>query len=314
MSAGKPVAGEPVTVRAAGAVLWRPAHLPDSGVTVAVVHRPKFGDWSLPKGKLEPGETAPAAAARETWEETGSRPILGRPLGDISYHVQRPAPGRKVVSYFAARADDSPFLPNHEVDELRWLPPAEAVGLLSYDNDRTILDRFTALPAKLRTVLLVRHAKAGHRSNWHGPDGERPLSPAGEEQAKALRAMLPLFGPTRVHAVDRTRCVRTVQGLADDLGVPLRIEPLLGEESFRRDPDPAVERMARLVEGDGVPVVCSQGGAIPGLIRGLAARSGLKPGDVVPCKKGSTWVLSFDGNLLLAADYLATALPKPSPS
>ena len=306
-------AGEPVTVRAAGTVLWRP--VPDGDVTIAVVHRPKLADWSLPKGKLEPRETVPAAAARETWEETGSRPVLGRPLGDISYHVQRPL-GRKVVSYFAARADDSAFVPNHEVDELRWLPPAEAARLLSYDDDRVILDRFTALPAATRTVLLVRHAKAGHRSSWHGPDEQRPLTPAGVEQATALRAMLPLFGPTRVHAVNRTRCLQTVQGLADDLGVPVRGEPLLGEESFRRDPDPAVERLSRLVEdsGDdgGVPVICSQGGAIPGLIRGLAGRSGLKLGDV-PCKKGSTWVLSFDGNLLLAADYLATALPKPCP-
>jgi 8-oxo-(d)GTP phosphatase len=302
---------EPITVRAAGTVLWRPG--PDGAVSIAVVHRPKLADWSLPKGKLEPGETVPAAAVRETWEETGCRPVLGRPLGQISYHVQRPAPGRKVVGYFAARADDAPFTHNHEVDELRWLSPADAISLLSYENDRVIVDRFTALPAATRTVLLVRHAKAGHRAQWHGPDEQRPLSPAGREQAAALRAMLPLFGPTRVHAVNRTRCEQTVRAVADDLGVPLVSEPLLGEESFRRDPEPAVEHLIQVIDGPGTPVICSQGGAIPGLIRALAARSGLKLGDV-PCKKGSTWVLSLHENRLLAADYLATALPTPCPS
>ena len=301
---------EPITVRADGAVLWRRTE--NGEVAVAVVHRPKLADWSLPKGKAEPGETVAATAARETWEETGSRPVLGRPLGEISYPVAGPTPGRKVVGYFAAHARESVFTPSHEVDELRWLPPAEAARLLSYDTDRTILDRFTALPADTRTVLLVRHGKAGQRSRWTGPDGERPLSPAGREQAAALRAMLPLFGPARVYAVDRERCVETVRGLADDLGVPVLIEPALGEHAYERDPDAAVECLLSIVDGPGVPVICSQGGAIPGLIRRLAQESGL-PLSHVPCKKGSTWVLSFDGTTLLAADYLPTALPKPCP-
>jgi 8-oxo-dGTP diphosphatase len=305
--------GEPVAVRAAGTVAWLPTVNNGTGVLIAVVHRPKLADWSLPKGKLEPHETVAAAAARETWEETGSRAVLGRPLGQVSYHVTRPNTGRKVVSYFAARADESAFTPSHEVDELRWCSPAEAARLCSYDSDRAILARFTALPADLRTILLVRHAKAGHRSRWAGPDRERPLSSAGREQAGALRAMLPLFGPTRVHAVNRTRCVETVQGLATDLGVPVGVEPLLGEDAYRHHPDTAVQRLLALVEGGGVPVICSQGGAIPGLLRRLAQRAGLDLHDV-PCKKGSTWVLSFDRTTLRAADYLPTALPVPLPT
>jgi len=300
------------TVRAAGTVLWRPVDDGADGIVIAVVHRPKLNDWSLPKGKLEHGETPAAAAARETWEETGSRAVLHRPLGEVGYPVFRPRPGRKIVTYFAARAVESPFAPNHEVDDLRWLPPSEAAGLLDYDTDRTILERFTAVPADAHIVLLVRHAKAGHRSGWTGPDEQRPLSAAGADQAKALRAMLPLFGPARVHAADRTRCVETVRGLADDLGVPVTVEPVFTEEAFEQDPDAAVERLSHIASGPGVPVICSQGRTIPALIRRIAARSGLPLHDL-PCKKGSTWVLSFAGTTLVAADYIATALPTPCP-
>src|ERR1700749_1346379 len=139
-----------VTVRAAGTVLWRQAGT--GKVEVAVVHRPHRADWSLPKGKLEHGETPAACAVRESWEESGSRPVLGPPLGDVDYPVAAPTPGHKLVTYFAGRADDSTFgtafctafgtasrtafRPNDEVDELRWLRPAAAATLLSYDTDR----------------------------------------------------------------------------------------------------------------------------------------------------------------------------------
>jgi 8-oxo-dGTP pyrophosphatase MutT (NUDIX family)/phosphohistidine phosphatase SixA len=280
----------PVAVRASGTVLWRRGG--SRTVEVAVVHRPKLADWSLPKGKCEPGETAAACAVRETWEETGFRPVLVRPLGEVAYQVVHPVAGRKVVRYFAGRADDAAFQTNAEVDELRWLRPDKAAELLTYHGDRAVLDRFTALPANTRTVLLVRHAKAGRKSEWHGPDAARPLSPAGRVQAAALRALLPLFAPTRVHAADRARCVETVAGLADDLGVPVVVEPMLTEEAFRYDPVAATHRLETIARGSGVPVVCGQGGAIPGMIRRLAPRSGLAMGNV-PCKKGSVWVLSF---------------------
>lgn len=301
-------------VRASGTVLWRRGG--SGAVQVAVVHRPKLADWSLPKGKCEPGETAAACAVRETWEETGFRPVLVRPLGEIAYQVAYPVAGRKVVTYFSGRADDATFRTNAEVDELRWLRPDHAAELLTYPGDREVLDRFTALPANTRTLLLVRHAKAGRKSEWQGPDEERPLSPAGREQAAALRALLPLFGPRRVHAADRARCVETVAGLASDLGVPVVVEPLLTEEAYRHDPVAATRRLTTIARGPGVPVVCGQGGAIPGMIRRLAERSGLAL-ETVPCKKGSVWVLSFHPakpHHLVAADYIPTALPPPMPS
>jgi 8-oxo-(d)GTP phosphatase len=308
----------PIAVRAAGTVLWRQAKA--GKVEVAVVHRPHRQDWSLPKGKFDKGETAAACAVRETWEETGYRPALGRPLGDVDYLVTTPVSGRKLVSYFAGRVDDSStrttaFEPNDEVDELRWVRPSKARELLSYDTDREVLARFTALPANTRTVLLVRHAKAGNRSGWSGPDELRPLGPVGQDQADALHAMLPLFGPNRVYAADRVRCVATVAAVAADLGIPVTVERLLTEEAYRHDPDATVRRFTGIVRGDGVPAICSQGGVIPGLIGGLAEKSGLSTGRI-PSKKGSTWVLSFSSTRplrLLDAYYLPTALPAPEP-
>ncbi len=130
-----------MTVEAAGAVLWRHA---DAGVAVALVHRPKYDDWSLPKGKLDPGEGLVEAAQREVGEETGHQARVGAYLGCITYPV-RSADGRlidKAVHYWAMEAVNGAFTPGREVDELRWLPPDEAAALLSYARDREVLDRF----------------------------------------------------------------------------------------------------------------------------------------------------------------------------
>jgi 8-oxo-dGTP diphosphatase len=301
-------------VPAAGTVLWRNAA--KAQLEVALVHRPRYDDWSLPKGKAEPGETLPECAVRETVEETGFRAVLGRLAGEVAYRLTTgPRAGaRKVITYYGGQAIGGRFRPNDEVDELRWLRPEQAAAQLSYDADRAVLDAFTELPAATRTVLLVRHAKAGSRANWPADDDLRPLSRSGQAQADALRRLLPQFGAERVYAADRVRCVQTLQRLADDLGVPVGIERALTEESYHADPDTAATRLLDIArEHGGTPAICSQGGAIPALIAGFAAESGLLL-DEIPCKKGSVWILSFapDEDRLLAADYLPTALPAPT--
>ncbi|MDQ3663611.1 MAG: NUDIX hydrolase, partial [Actinomycetota bacterium] len=178
-------------VVAAGVVAWR-ARKPAVGTEVVVVHRPRYDDWSLPKGKLDAGETVAHAAVREAAEETGYRVRLGARLGETRYRV--PA-GEKLVHYWAAEALGGKFSPNDEVDELRWLLPGPAAELLSYDWDRTVLERFLELGATAPSVLLVRHAKAGSRSSWPGTDALRPLSTAGHRQARALCGLLVLFQP-----------------------------------------------------------------------------------------------------------------------
>ncbi|HTF51704.1 MAG TPA: NUDIX hydrolase [Pseudonocardia sp.] len=276
---------------AAGAVLWRPA---SDGVEVAVVHRPRYDDWSLPKGKLARGESVPAAAVREVAEETGSTAVLGVQLGDSHYRVPQ---GDKVVHYWSARASGGEFAPNDEVDELRWLRPELAGGLLSYSRDGEILDRFRQLEPPPRPLLLVRHAKAGSRYDWDGDDYQRPLTVKGREQAGKLSELLRLFGPTRAYAATPIRCPQTIQPLADRLHLPITPEPLLGEEDYWKDPDAAFSRFLALSAGSEVAVVCSQGGVIPDLITRLTGK------EEPPARKASTWVLGFTGDRVVTADY-----------
>jgi 8-oxo-dGTP pyrophosphatase MutT (NUDIX family) len=114
-------------VHAAGGVVLRDG-------LVAVVHRPRYDDWSLPKGKLDPDESFEEAALREVEEETGLRCRLIRELPTVIYDVRG---RRKEVRYWAmAVEDETPFVPNEEVDEVRWVEPQEALALLSYDRDR----------------------------------------------------------------------------------------------------------------------------------------------------------------------------------
>jgi 8-oxo-(d)GTP phosphatase len=286
-------------VAAAGGVLWRPAN---GGVDVAVVHRPRYDDWSLPKGKLDDGETTHAAAVREIAEETGFAAVLGRHVGTVRYPVERPRPATKTVDYFAARAGAGSFRRNDEVDELRWCPVAAARDLLTYQHDRDVLAAFAALPAELTTLLLVRHAKAGRRGEWAGPDELRPLSEHGWRQAAAIRALVPLFGVDRVHSAPLLRCQQTIEAVAADLTVPVTNEPLLSEGNYRDRTAEAATRLTDIAADGGIAVVCSQGGVIPGLVSTLATTGGLDLTEV-ESRKGSVWALFFHGDKLIAADY-----------
>jgi 8-oxo-dGTP pyrophosphatase MutT (NUDIX family) len=130
-------------VRAAGGVLLRAG---DGGVEVAVIHRPKYEDWSLPKGKLEPNEGFEQAALREVEEETGMRAELRDELASISYRDRK---GRtKVVRYWLMRPLDGEFAPGSEVDELRWLDPDAAAELLSYEHDAALVREAVAAAAR----------------------------------------------------------------------------------------------------------------------------------------------------------------------
>jgi 8-oxo-dGTP diphosphatase len=116
-------------VRAAGGVVRRDGR-------IAVVHRPRYDDWSLPKGKLDPGETWEEAALREVREETGLVCSLGEELSSTRYHDRK---GRsKLVRYWLMDPVGGEFAPNDEVDELRWLTPAEAAALLTYPRDKEL--------------------------------------------------------------------------------------------------------------------------------------------------------------------------------
>lgn len=331
MTGARPGSG----LAAAGGVVWRPSR--KHGVRVAVVHRPRYDDWSLPKGKAEPGETMPVTASREILEETGYLVALGRFVGQATYRVSA---GQKKVDYFSAAVLGGEFTANKEVDTLEWLSVSAARKRLTYEFDQHILDRFGRLPVNLSTVVLVRHARAGHRESYDGADAARPLDGKGRRQALALSTDLLPFAPLAVYSAPLVRCRATVEPLADKLGLPVFDEPDLAEEVYRDDPgaarrkvmeyagpiwapdalprtadpvgktadvaEPPAVRRPQTVQGEAKPfgavIAGSQGGVIPGVVKALAARGRISlPGGGTP--KGSFWVLSFDGRRLVQADH-----------
>jgi 8-oxo-dGTP diphosphatase len=298
-----PKKSDPPAILAAGAVLWRYAE--DSEKTeVAVVHRPRYDDWSLPKGKVDPGESEPVTAVREVEEETGYAAQLGRELAPISYPVEE---GTKKVRYWAARALGGEFTPGDEVDQLIWLPVADAIKRLQYPHDRKVLRRFAKQPVDTTTVLIVRHGLAGRKSRYKGDDRERPLDKRGRAQAESLVGLLLAFGANEAHAASRKRCQQTLEPFADEIGVKIQDEPALTEEAYADAHQAGRRRVLEIAKSDGTPVICTQGKVIPDLIAWWCERDGVRP-DKSRNRKGSAWVMSLAGDKLVAADHIDSPL------
>jgi 8-oxo-dGTP pyrophosphatase MutT (NUDIX family)/broad specificity phosphatase PhoE len=291
-------------ILAAGAVLWRAG---DSAGTpeVAIIHRPRYDDWSLPKGKVDPGETEPVTAVRELREETGCRSHLGRRLATVKYPVEL---GAKHVRFWAAKSLDGEFSPGAEVDDMAWLRIADAMAKLTYPHDRKVLRRFTKQPADTQTVLIVRHGKAGSKQRYKGDDKERPLDKYGRAQAESLVGTLLAFGACTLYAADRLRCRQTIEPLADELGVGINAEPCLTAEAYSDNRKRARQRVLEIAAAGGTPVICTQGEVIPDLISWWCAKDGVRP-DKSRNRKGSTWILSLHQNTLIQADHQDSALP-----
>jgi 8-oxo-dGTP diphosphatase len=279
-------------VRAAGGILLRGD---GEGRTVALVHRPRYDDWSFPKGKLDGDEDEASAALREVEEETGLRCRLGRSVGAVTYLDRRGRP--KVVRYFEMEADGEAFTAGSEVDEVRWVPVAEAEAALTYAHDRGLLRRVVA-GTKLSAIYLVRHAKAGLRSAWSGPDEERPLTRRGRKQARRLVDRFQALDLERIVSSPYVRCVETVEPLAAARG--LRIETAT-ELAEGQEVDRLVGWMGALDER---PIaLCGHGTEIRALIQHLEG-SGTSIEGERGIGKGSVWVLERKRGRFVSARYL----------
>ena len=287
----------PAEIRAAGGVVWRD----DGNVPqVAVIHRDRYDDWTLPKGKLEAGESDLAAAVREVAEETGARVAVTRRLGRVHYLVEGVP---KSVRFWAMRYLSGEFAAGDEVSDLLWLPVADARARLTYDRERSVLDEFTAVPVPQSVVALVRHAKAGKRSEWRGDDRLRPLEKIGRRQARTLAEFLRAFAPERIVAADLTRCVQTVEPLAQVSGREVEVVPTFADEAYVNDPDAARSEVLALAKSAASTVMCSQGIAIPGLVAQLVQ----PPPESAATRKGAVWILAVADGVVVSADYYGRA-------
>ncbi len=292
-------------IRAAGGVVWRQVATPngDHPIEIVVIHRPRYDDWSMPKGKLAPGETDVEGAIREVFEETGYRVRLGRPLGRVRYlktsgGVTRP----KIVRYWAMQAESGSFSPTREVDELAWMTPGEAEKILTHDHDRDILQRFVRGPVLTGCVLLVRHALAGSRTKWEGDDKQRPLTETGWRQAEELVRLLSRFEVQEIISADFLRCIQTVSPLAEALGLEVKEEELFSELGYPGQEHETLGRLRDLGASLDTTVVCSQGGVIPGLVERLALEDHVDLPEASN-RKGSVWALNFEGRRLFSAEH-----------
>jgi 8-oxo-dGTP diphosphatase len=285
-------------VLAAGGVLYRRA---GDTVEVCLVHRPRYDDWSLPKGTLEKGEHALAAAVREVLEETG---VAGHPqllFPQVGYTLPDGRP-KTVDFWLMAAGDDDRLDPQdtREVDGAIWLPIAEAIGRLTYADERPLLEALAEMPPVTAVLGLVRHAHAGDRKKWSGNDSLRPIDGRGRAQAQLVAQLYAVFEPKRLYAATPLRCKQTLEPLAaalDDL-------PIVLDSAFAEPDDPddapakakvALQRLIELLPGPAT-VICSQGKVIPFLLAALRGED-----DHTPYKtpKGGGWLLTWTGDRLL---------------
>jgi 8-oxo-dGTP diphosphatase len=288
------------TVVAAGAVVWRPQTALGGAIEICLVHRPRYDDWSLPKGKQDPGEHILACAVREVEEETGQRVVLGRPLPTQHYEANgRP----KRVHYWAARADDgAPVWPGTaEVDEVTFLPAVEAMRQLSHARDAELVTVLASGPIRTTPLVVLRHTRAVARSSWTGPDQERPLDTRGTRHAARLAPALAALGVTRVVSSNAVRCVDTMRAFADERHITVEMEPVLSEQGHLAQPGRA-GRLVRSLLADGAPtVVCSHRPVLPDVIDAATERARADvPAE--PLHAGEFLVLHHRGGVVVAAE------------
>ena len=282
--------------RAAGGVVFRKTS--KGKIRALAVHRPQYDDWTPPKGKADKGESPEETAIREVLEETGYRCRIVAPLGATRYRIQG---GVKEVHWYAMKPlPDSPgFSENSEVDKVRWLSPRKLLDLLSYDQDRELIEGtdFKKL-AQTGNLYLFRHTTAGDRARWKGRDEDRSLTKKGWREADAIAKSLADAGIERILSSPYERCVQSVKPLAKLIKARIETSPLLAEEP---DIDAAYALVDSVVGYNAV--ICSHGDVIPALINRMMW-AGLSLESRFYCSKGSIWVVEVDGGKFTTAHYL----------
>jgi 8-oxo-dGTP diphosphatase len=276
--------GEEIAVTAAGAIPWRLNSATQDQLEVLLIHRPRYDDWSWPKGKIDPGETIPECAVREVEEEIGLTAPLGIPLPPIHYHVQA---GLKVVHYWAVDVDGAALLPDgSEVDSVMWCPPEKAARLLSNPSDIEPLQHLVNAHdrGELQTwpLLIVRHAKAKPRSSWSKAEGDRPLAATGMRQAQAVGRLLQAWKPTRIVSSPWLRCVATIAPYAKAADAKVKLNEALTEHRHGRSPQKTAAVVEALFDKQRAVAVCTHRPALPTVLKQLAKHMNSRLRDLLP--------------------------------
>lgn len=266
---------------------------------VLIIHRDKFDDWSLPKGKGKSDELEPETAVREIQEETGALARLDLRLPSVRYEVSK---GPKVVHFWRASVREMRhWRPNHEVDEVRWVNVKKAMKQLSYSQERETLEAALAAPDSV-ALLLVRHGKAMLRKNWTGNDQKRRLAGRGRKQAKALVSLLDCYVVERTVSSSAERCMKTLKPYAAMTGLTLEGVDLLTEEEGTKNPKGVRDFLDELRQNLQVPTaICGHRPVLPSMFKGL----GIEPRPMV-VGEGIAYHFDRQGRLL------ATDVVKPT--
>jgi 8-oxo-(d)GTP phosphatase len=268
-------------VVAAGALCWRER---SGELEVLLIHRPRYDDWSWPKGKIDAGETTPECAVREVYEEIGLTVKLGIPLPTIEYPVSS---GLKVVHYWAAKANGlAPKPDGKEVDDFLWCAPERAAELLSNPSDREPLDALVQASAENRLdtwpLIIVRHAKAKPRSSWTRAEGERPLAASGRRQAQAVSRLLQAWSPERVVSSPWDRCVQTITPYIRRSNAKLKLVDAITERDAARKPGRASSAVEKLFDRRTPVAVCSHRPVLPLILDVLRAHMPMHLANLLP--------------------------------
>ncbi len=290
-------------IRAAGALLWR--EIAAGEIEIALVHRPRYDDWSLPKGKIDENETALACAYREVFEETGIKARFTRQLGAVEYEDNG---AQKRVKYWVAQAlGASDFVANEEVDQLRWLNPTDSIELATHQSDKEMIERFLEIEGPTDTLIILRHTKALERGDWDGDDSLRTLNENGIAQAQALINHLAPFAIDEIYTSDFTRCVQTVSPLGESRGLVVSKVPSLNEATFESDPERSISFANALKQDERNILICSHNPVIPTMLRGIL-NTKLKNKDLIKLEPGDAWLVHRVKGEIVALDYLAISL------
>ena len=284
-------------VVAGGGVLWRGgADQPE----VAVIHRPRYDDWSLPKGKAKAAEHLIVTAVREVEEETGSVVELGPSLLTTRYRVRvRGRVADKVVTYWAMRHTGGDFVESDEVDELEWLPLRAARRRLTKRTDTSVLDAFVRAPKDTRPLVLLRSGPT--RSTAVRRDGRpaRTLSRRGREQAEDLVPVLDRLGVETLRSADSAACTSTLRPYARAARVPITLDARLGRVAY---PSHQRELLEELVEEATrtTTAVCCPRPVVADLVGSLGRFGRARPPRDTGLRKGGWWLLHMQSGRLVA--------------